>query len=315
MVEQLYTIYLTLTLLIAGWLTGVLLRGELAVRRRTRERQLLRDSMRQLFVMLYADEQVTVPLPLWRAVGGRHLLAELVGELVATTYALSPRPLRRIVVASGADRALLRRVRRSRGLRRAAALRLLADLPHDPAVTREAASYLRDRCREVRFCALLVQLTAHPERALQLIGAFDEAFTAIETAEVMHLLRRGLLPIAYRPLLRSPHANLRRLGVEIVAQFGIEEADRELVQIATDSRHPALSMQALYLLAALHRPLRRAELATRIRTLSAAERRRLLRFLAGEAYTPTQIRALFGGEEVPYYERLTGSYKRSLVCV
>ena len=38
------------------------------------------------------------------------------------------------------------------------------------------------------------------------------------------MLRRGLLPIAYEPLVGSPNRNLRMVGLGIVRQFGIEEA-------------------------------------------------------------------------------------------
>lgn len=49
----------------------------------------------------------------------------------------------------------------------------------------------------------------------------------------MAVLRRGMLPIAYEPLIGSPSRNLRIVGLNIVRQFGIEEAERLLLRIVS----------------------------------------------------------------------------------
>ena len=52
----------------------------------------------------------------------------------------------------------------------------------------------------------------------------------------------------------------------------------------------------------------------RIASMSRAERKALMRYMAREGYAPAVLRRLFGDRERPYYESLIHSYKRSLVC-
>lgn len=310
----LYVVYLVAAAIAVLWLGVEVAEGWLAERRRDRERILVRYSVRQLLTALLIDERDHLALPLWQSVGRYRLLAELIAELTAVTYGLDPASLRRVVVAYGLDHWVLGRIRRARGDRRAAWLRLLADLPHRREVSRAVAIYGADRSRAVRFATLLVQLTAHPEEVLRLIADFREPFTPIEVAEVLHLLRRGLLPIAYRPLLEATNENLQLIGLEIVAQFGIEEVDADLVRLATEGGG-RVARRALRVLARLHRPLRRRELVHSIRRMADDERHALLRLLAREAYAAEQVRTLVAQPEIPYYESLIGSYKRSLVCM
>ena len=77
------------------------------------------------------------------------------------------------------------------------------------------------------------------------------------------MLRRGLLPIAYEPLVGSPNRNLRMVGLGIVRQFGIEEAERLLLAMVARERVPELGREALFAQAArgggphrLHEPRR-----------------------------------------------------------
>ena len=52
----------------------------------------------------------------------------------------------------------------------------------------------------------------------------------------------------------------------------------------------------------------------RIASMSRAERKALMRYMAREGYAPAVLRRLFDDRERPYYESLIHSYKRSLVC-
>ncbi|MFQ7386619.1 MAG: hypothetical protein ACLRM8_01975 [Alistipes sp.] len=130
----------------------------------------------------------------------------------------------------------------------------------------------------------------------------------------MAMLRRGLLPIAYEPLVGSPNRNLRMVGLGIVRQFGIEEAERLLLAMVARERVPELGREALYTLCSMRCSLRRREVAGRIASMSRAERKALMRYMAREGYAPAVLRRLFDDRERPYYESLIHSYKRSLVC-
>ncbi len=312
MMRILYILYTAAICTAVVPLAAVVLDRLLQRRRRSRDRQLCGCSIRQIVAAQLSDRAAEVPLPLGRAVGRRRLLAELLSELVSATYGLDTAPVRRIVERYGLDRWLLRRIRFSRGCRRARYLKWLADLPVGGPARDAAERYLADPCREVRFCALLVRIVAAPEEALRAIAGFGAALTDGEVAEVRHLRRRGLLPIAYRPLVEASDANLRRLGLAIVGQFGVEEAEPELLHIVA-SDEAALSAAALRVLASMHRPMRRREVIARVRRMVPAERHALLRLLAREEYAPRSVRVLLDAAEQPYYESLVGSYKRQLV--
>lgn len=233
---------------------------------------------------------------------------------MAATYGLDPAPLRRIVVQYGLDGWLLRRIRFAQGYRRARYLMLLSRLPAGDGVGVEAARYMRSRNRYVRFYALMTQLAAEPATSLRRMAEYDYPFSACEVSEIMAMLRRGLLPIAYEPLVGSPNRNLRMVGLGIVRQFGIEEAERLLLAMVARERVPELGREALYTLCSMRCSLRRREVAGRIASMSRAERKALMRYMAREGYAPAVLRRLFGDRERPYYESLIHSYKRSLVC-
>lgn len=280
-------------------------------RRRTCEQRWLRGVVGQVWAWLtaYTDGEAS-PCELMRLVRKR-TLADLLARLTSAGYGLYYSRMRTIVEQCDVDVWLLLRARRTRGFRRACYLKRLSELPHRRACTLLAEQYLHDACREVRFCALLVQLAADPEHLLRRMESYAPPFTDVETAEVLHLLRCGVLPIAYRPLLESPSENLRRVGLALVAQFDIVEAEvwvRKLVVEADES----LARRALYVLASLHRSLARRGVRERVRALLPNERRHLLRYLAAEAYTTAQVRSLCDAEEEVYYERIAGSYKSSL---
>ena len=212
----------------------------------------------------------------------------------------------------GLDDWLLRRTARSRAYRRARCLLLLSRLPAGAAAGERAARYAASRNRYVRFQSLMVRLAADPSTALRLMAEYPDPFSACEVGEIMAVLRRGMLPIAYEPLIGSPSRNLRIVGLNIVRQFGIEEAERLLLRIVSGDENPELVREALYTLCALRRPLTRRAVSGRLSAMSPAERKALLRYVVAEGYSPGPLRRLLDERERPYCESLVQTYKRSL---
>lgn len=252
--------------------------------------------------------------PLIHRRGARRLLTEVVARLSVATYGLDPAPLRRIVEAHRLDERLLTRARRARGCRRARYLLYLSALPLDAGFSARLAPFAHSRRRCVRFYALLARLSCDPHEALTLIGTYGETFTPLELSEVIALLRRGMLPIAYEPLLEAPNANFRLLGMAIVRQFGIEEAEKQLLRIAANPACGELAAEAVYTLAALHRPVGRPQIAACCARMSSVQRKNLLRYMAREGYAVRALEPLFRGEERPYFESLVDTYKRTIAC-
>ena len=313
MTETLFMIYSAAAASVTLWLLGGMAVGRLRRRRRRgRDAVLQRKYLHIVMLTLFSGGEETPRFPLLRRAGARRLLIETVGRLVAATYGLDPAPLRRIVVQYGLDGWLLRRIRFAQGYRRARYLMLLSRLPAGDGIGAEAARYMRSRNRYVRFYALMTQLAAEPATSLRRMAEYDYPFSACEVSEIMAMLRRGLLPIAYEPLVESPCRNLRVVGLNIVRQFGIEEAERQLLRIVAGDEVPEVGREALYTLCTLRRPLTRRRVSRRLAVMSPAERKALMRYMAAEGYSPGLLRRLFDARERSYCESLVQSYKRSL---
>ena len=268
MTETLFMIYSAAAAAVTLWLLGGMAVGRLRRRRRRgRDAVLQRKYLHIVMLALFSGGEEVPRFPLLRRAGARRLLIETVGRLVAATYGLDPAPLRRIVVQYGLDGWLLRRIRFAQGYRRARYLMLLSRLPAGDGVGVEAARYIRSRNRYVRFYALMTQLAAEPATSLRRMAEYDYPFSACEVSEIMAMLRRGLLPIAYEPLVGSPNRNLRMVGLGIVRQFGIEEAERLLLAMVARERVPELGREALYTLCSMRCSLRRREVAGRIASM------------------------------------------------
>ena len=283
-----------------------------ARRRRSRDAALRAKYLRIVMLYLLAGEGPAPRFPMIRRAGARLLLVETVAGLAGVTYGLDAAPLRRIVAEYGLDAWLLRRTARSRGYRRARCLLLLSRLPVGAAAADCAARYAASRNRYVRFQSLMVRLAADPSTALRLMAEYPAPFSACEVGEILILLRRGRLPIAYEPLVESPCRNLRVVGLNIVRQFGIEEAERQLLRIVAGDEVPEVGREALYTLCTLRRPLTRRRVSRRLAVMSPAERKALMRYMAAEGYSPGLLRRLFDARERTYCESLVQSYKRSL---
>ena len=267
-----------------------------ARRRRCRDAALRAKYLRIVMLYLLAGEGPAPRFPMIRRAGARLLLVETVAGLAGVTYGLDAAPLRRIVAEYGLDACLL----------------LLSRLPVGAAAADCAARYAASRNRYVRFQSLMVRLAADPSTALRLMAEYPEPFSACEVGEIMAVLRRGMLPIAYEPLIGSPSRNLRIVGLNIVRQFGIEEAERLLLRIVSGDEDPELVREALYTLCALRRPLTRRAVSGRLSAMPPAERKALLRYVVAEGYSPGPLRRLLDERERPYYESLVQTYKRSL---
>lgn len=303
--------------ILAALAAGALLTGcaVMAVNRRRRtqwDAQLARKYLRLLLWEQLAPETVPIRFPLLGRPRARMILAETIAELVRSTCGLDPEPLRRVVRECRLDRYLLRCAARCRGDRRAYCLALLGALPLGSRTVRRLGRYSRSHNAHVRFQSLMGRLAAEPAKALQLIAAHPAPLSPDECAAIVALLCRGILPIAYEPLIASPDRNLRMVGLGIVRRFGIEEAEERLLQLTgTD---PEMRREALYTLCALHCRLSRESVMRALALLTDGERRALLRFMVTEGYSVRSLAMLFRAEDRPYFEHLADSYKRRIVC-
>lgn len=293
----------------AAGLSALLAAEKLRARRRRGCDSVLRRRYLHIVMLALGAGESAVPcFPMLRRAGSRRLLAETLADLVSMTYGLPLGLLRGITARYGLDEWLLRRARFAQGYRRARYLALLAALPAAGDVAARVARYGRSRNRYVRFYALMTRLAAEPEAALHRIADCGWRLSECEVAEIVALLRRGVLPIAYEPLVTASSPNLRRVGLSIVRQFGIEQAEPLLAGLLGGEQ----GADALRALCALRRPLGRIGVRGYVGRMSAGERRALMRYMARSGYSPGQLRRLFDEEECVYYETIVRSHKRCL---
>lgn len=244
----------------------------------------------------------------------RMALAEAMHTAMRHTYGSDRSALQDMVDRNSLDRFLLRRIRLARGSRRAYLLTLLSSIPSHRDMSALPTRYTRSRNRDVRISALTAVMAANPSMAVRTLAAYPYRLTPFDTARIIALLRRGLLPIAFEPLLANDNRNLRMLGMAIVRNFGIESADRSLDKIIASDPDPQTVREAIYTLASLGRPLGRATLRRRMADFTPVQRKELCRYLTLAGYSTRTIRTLLSEKEGLYAETLINSYKRDLVC-
>ncbi|MBR3792531.1 MAG: hypothetical protein IKK27_01125, partial [Alistipes sp.] len=220
--------------------------------------------------------------------------------------------LRHVAECNRLPQMLCRRTRWARGARRARLLMLQSAIPTTEGATEEIKRYLNSRDCDVRISALLATLAATPTMAIRTISALEYELSPFDLARIISLLRRGLLPIAYEPLLADGNNNLQMLGMAIVRSFGIEIAEKRLHQIITSERNPAIVSQAIYTLSSLGRPLGHTRIRERLAAMPSSERKALCRHLSVEGYSLGAVRGIFTEQESDYAEVLINSYKRAL---
>ena len=242
----------------------------------------------------------------------RIALAEAIYVVMSHTYNNDTEPLRQIAEQNRLESLLLREIRRSRGARRAKMLMLLSAIPSSEDIFSQLYDYILSRDRDVRISALTAALAANPSVAIRTISTFEFDLSPFDTARIIALLRRGILPIAYEPLLASNNRNLRTLGLAIVRSFGIEIAEKHLHKIISNEDDSAIVKQTIYTLASLGRPLGHTRIRERLASMPAHKRKELCRHLTVEGYSLSSVRTLFTERESLYAESLINSYKRAL---
>ena len=290
----------------------------LTIRQRRVERfegRLSQRYMRIVVAIMLSDENLPTRFPMIDRHNAKDTLAKVLVVVAQSVYGLDVEAIGRIVADNHLDRWLLRQVQRSKGFDRAYYMSILALLPLSAEVVERAAKYANDSNRLVRFYALLVRISSDSSSALKALAEYGDSLTCFELAEIMALLRRGVLPVACEPLLASTNRNWQLVGVSIAKEFGVEEVVPQLLEIAATSRDRGVAKDAFYALIAMHASLTHPKIANSIRRFPASERRSLGRSLAYEGYSASVISYLLGERERVYAERLVATYKCRIVCV
>ncbi len=207
---------------------------------------------------------------------------------------------------------LLEKARHSRGCRRARYLAMSAKLPPSKSAAARCERYLNDRNRFVRFQAFMIALASDHCSAIRRLAVEKKRLSHFETAEIMTLLRRGVCPVAYTPLLKSGNHNLTMFGMQIVRQFGITDCEPALLDIVSGDDDD-LRTDAVLLLGSLHGDVAVPAVRVYVRGLPVPLRRSIYRHFAVSGYSSSALAALFRRDERLWFETVLKSYKRSIV--
>lgn len=286
----------------------------LSRRRRSSGREIARMQYSRQLTALLLQEPDDIEKVAIRAHNARERMAltEAIYTIMSHSYGCDIQLLRHVAERNRLQQMLCRRTRWARGARRARLLMLQSAIPAAENATEEIKRYLNSRDSDVRISALLATLAATPTMAIRTISALEYELSPFDLARIISLLRRGLLPIAYEPLLADGNNNLQMLGMAIVRSFGIEIAEKRLHQIITSERNPAIVSQAIYTLSSLGRPLGHTRIRERLAAMPSSERKALCRHLSVEGYSLGAVRGIFTEQESDYAEVLINSYKRAL---
>lgn len=244
----------------------------------------------------------------------RMALAEALHTVACHTCGTDMRLLRIIARLNSIDRFLMRGAALATGYRRARYLILLGSVPPTAAQARRLGRYLRNRNPFVRIYALTAMLAANPATAIRTIGEYPYTLSPFDITQITAMIRRGLLPIAFDPMLSDDNPNIRRLGLAIVRSFGIDTARKQIVRMAELDEDPAVAVEALHTLAALGHAIPTERLRGRIADFDAPRRKALSRFFAAQGYSIRTVEALFDATECECARQLIDSYKKSIVC-
>ncbi|MDE5707009.1 MAG: hypothetical protein K2O63_05455 [Alistipes sp.] len=294
-----------LSLVLVCWWALVLLSAPYRRRREALVRNKFLHSV--LWVYFSGDEEAAGADFFVRR--GRRVVAECIADLADSTVGLDPEPIRRIVRELGLEEFLWRRVRWSRSYRRAYYLQLLSKIPVGVRSYREAARYLHDRNRHVRFCAMSVRLAFEAEeQRFSALEDYSDNISYFELAELVMRLRHRGLPVDYQALFASPNRNLQKLAMGVVWHYGLTDAEDELVKILS-KENPEESAGVLYILCALRCSVAREEVARFISEMKPDWRKALLRYMARQGYSVHALRVFIPDDERDYYVSLVDSYK------
>lgn len=288
------------------------------LKRRAEPQESFAFKLKQFYIRhiinILLDENQPMAIPVASDKSHRRALCEAIYMVMSHTYGSDAEQLSSLVKDNRLEDFILHQVARTREYDRAHWLMVMSCIPLSKNSLRHIEKYLSSKSHATRIAALTALLAAEPQMAIRRIATLKKPLRPIDFVRIVALLRRGILPIAYEPMLESDNYNLQMLGIAIVRNFGIDIADRQLHNIISESNDPAITREAILTLSSLGRPLGRSKIRQRMRAMKRSERKAFCRHLAAEGYSVQALRTLFSEKEMHYAETLIKSYKRELGC-
>lgn len=255
------------------------------------------------------------PFAIGRSRRLKMILARTIATFTAVSYGFDPQTIRDIVTRNGIDTMLLKRIKRSSSWHRIRYMQILSLTGARESVVARIKRFENSKNPYTALFALLVRIGSSPDETISAIREFPTMLRQQDIAEIMMMLRRGFVPIAYEPMVLSDSDNLKLLGIYIIRSFGIEQAE-DLLYSMLEHESSEIQDAAIYALATLKSSLTRKNVMECVAAMSFFKRRRLYKFLAAEGYSASSLSVLQSVEQdsrmASYVHEIVNSYKMTL---
>ena len=302
-------IYIIVSLLIAAAYSIATILALHARRKEQHIKRLSNSYLQQIIAMQGGEGEVNA-----RSTSERMALAQALHSIMSHTYSTPTENTKTIARNNRLEELILNKLRHANNEEKARLLNILSSIPISTRATDIISKYLHSANRHIRIAAIIATIAASPTKAIRTIADLPFSLKPYDTSRIIALLRRGLLPIAYEPLLMSDNHNLLMLGIAITHNFGIDIADKHLHNIILRQPNRQIVREAIYTLATLGRPLGRHHIREQLAAMSPNNRRELCHHLSCEGFSLSALSVIFSESEILHPEPLINSYKRSLIC-
>ncbi len=242
------------------------------------------------------------------------IAAQSMAHLSSIIYRIDESPLLELSRALELEKFLVARARKGGTFARIDSLMLLSQIPTEVITYDDIAQFCDDSYRMVRFLAMMCLVNVQSHNFAQYIAAYKEPLSPLEVGYIIEILRRGVITVAYQPLLLSENHNHNIVGLALVSHFGIESAAEMVAELVEQSTSHQVRAQAIDTLTTMHLPIAIPALRHYITTLKRSQRYSLLRHIAAAGYSEYSINAIITRDESQYYHSIVNSYKVKIEC-
>lgn len=240
--------------------------------------------------------------------------AEVIATLGPIIYRLDQDQLVRISHSLHLCEFLLEQAANNRGVEREVAISQLAQIPSINISKQQLLPFQKDKDRMVHFFALLTIINIDKQNVLHHIASYPFHLTPFELSQLLDLLRRGSVGVAYQPMLSSSSQNLNILGLAIIREYGIESAEMQLRELLESSANRFVCQEILYTLASLQLTLCTPSISCFVKSMGQKARERFLRYVASRGYSQRVIDFFTTKAESQRFHALINSYKIKIEC-
>lgn len=167
--------------------------------------------------------------------------------------------------------------------------------------------------RQQTFYLLMARIALHPERSICYIAKFLPLMTMYEVTMITQLMRRMGAPMAYTPMLASQSRNIQLVGISLVEQLLIVDAESHLQRLA-ESEDEEVAFASLHALCAIRGDISTSQVCRALKRFAPHLRASLLRHAVLSCYSLQSCASVFNGDERNRFLQMSNSYKCSMLC-